>query len=265
MKISKRLIAVLAMGFALLTAAPAARADSTLDDVIKRGTLIVGVGLGTPPYGLTNAQMEPDGYDVNMAKLIAGELGVKVQIVDTIAANRIPVLLAGKVDIVISSFSITPERAKTIAFTNTIHVDQQVLLAPEDAAIASLKDLVGKHVGVTRATTNDTALTRLAPPGVNIQRFDDDASTSQAMLAGQVDAIVAGRALSLAIGDKNPARKLKIKFVVAEAPMSIGIRRGDPELLHWLNTTIFMLWSQGKIQALQQKWFNAVDASLPTF
>ena len=47
----------------------------TLDTIIKRGTLIVGTSLGTPPYGLTNADMEPDGYDVGMAKLIARELG----------------------------------------------------------------------------------------------------------------------------------------------------------------------------------------------
>ncbi len=140
-----------------------------------------------------------------------------------------------------------------------------MLLGTEAAPISSVADLVGKHVGVTRATTNDIVLTRLAPPGVNIQRYDDDASTSQAMLAGQVDAIVAGRALSLAISGRNPAQKLKIKFVVAEAPMSIGIRRGDPELLHWLNTAIFMLWTKGDIQALQQKWFGAVNTDLPRF
>jgi polar amino acid transport system substrate-binding protein len=252
----------LALGF-VLTAATA-RAE-TLDDIIKRGTLIVAVSLGTPPYGLTNAQMEPDGYDVGLAKLIARELGVKLQIVDTVASSRIPVLTSGKVDIVISSFSITPERAKAIAFTDCVYVDQQVAVAPESVTLTSMDDMKGKRVGVTRASTNDIVMTRQAPPGVQVQRYDDDASTSQAMLAGQVDAIVTSAALAVAIRDRNPAQKLSVKFLVSQAPMAIGIRRGEPDLLHWLNTTIFMLWTNKEIQALQQKWMGAVNAELPRY
>src|SRR5580698_10282606 len=250
--------------FAFMLIAVSARADA-LDDIIKRGTLIVGVSLGTPPYGLTNAQMEPDGYDVGLAKLIARELGVKVQIVDTVASNRIPILTSGKADIVISSFSITPERAKVIAFTDCVYVDQQVAVAPEGVALASMDDMKGKRVGVTRASTNDIVMTRTAPPGVQIQRYDDDASTSQAMLAGQVDAIVTSGALAVAIRDRNPAQKLGVKFVVSQAPMAIGLRRGEPDLLHWLNTTIFMLWTNKEIPALQQKWMGAANTDLPRF
>ncbi len=263
----------LAFGLAALPAALAAAtvparaeaAGGNLDAVIKRGTLTVGVSLGTPPYGLTNAQMEPDGYDVGLAKLIARELGVKAEIVDTVAANRIPSLTAGKVDIVISSFSITSERAKAIAFTNCVFVDQQVAVAPKGLALAGNDDLKGKRVGVTRATTNDIVVTRSAPQGTLIQRYDDDASTSQAMLAGQVQAIVTSAALAAAIRDRNPAQELQVKYVVAEAPMAIGLRRGDPDLLHWLNTAIFMLWTTKEIQALQQRWMGTVNADLPRY
>jgi len=259
-----RRLALLALALGFVLTAATAHAEA-LDDIIKRGTLIVAVSLGTPPYGLTNAQMEPDGYDVGLAKLIARELGVKLQIVDTVASNRIPSLTSGKVDIVISSFSITPERAKAIAFTNCVYVDQQVAVAPASVTLTSMDDMKGKRVGVTRATTNDIVMTRLAPPGVQVQRYDDDASTSQAMLAGQVDAIVTGAALAVAIRDRNPAQKLSVKFLVSQAPMAIGIRRGDPDLLHWLNTAIFMLWTNQEIQALQQKWMGAVNAELPRF
>jgi polar amino acid transport system substrate-binding protein len=252
-----------------MSVAPEARAQTattpTLDAVIKRGTLIVGVSLGTPPYGLTDAKMEPDGYDVALAKLIARELGVKVEIVDTVAANRIPSLTTNKVDIVISSFSITPERAKAIAFTNCVFVDQQVMLGQKGVAIASDADMKGQRIGVTRATTNDIAVTRRAPEGTQIQRYDDDAATSQALLAGQVPAIVTSGGLAAAIRGRNPTLQLENKYVVAEAPMGIGIRRGDPDLLHWLNTTIFMLWTIREIQALQQKWMGFVNADLPRY
>jgi len=259
----KRFALLLALAWAFI--APAAHAQSTLDDIIKRGTLIVGISLGTPPYGITNAQMEPDGYDVGLAKLLARDLGVKLQIVDTVAANRIPSLTSNKVDIVISSFSITSERAKAIAFTDTVYVDQQVAVSPEAVKLTKLADLKGKRVGVTRASTNDIVATRLAPEGTVIQRYDDDASTSQAMLAGQVDAIVTSRALAVAIRDRNPAMKLTVQFVVSQAPMAIGLRRGDADLLHWLNTAIFMLWTNRDLQPLQEKWFGAALDDLPRY
>ena len=246
-------------------AAAQAAAGNTLDAVTKRGTLIVGVSLGTPPYGITNTDMEPDGYDVAVAKLIAHELGVKPQIVDTVAANRIPSLTSGKVDIVISSFSITPERAKAIAFSNAVYVDQQVAVGPKASAMASLADMKGQRIGVTRSTTNDIVLTRRAAEGTSIQRYDDDASTNQALLAGQVQAIVSSGALAAAIKDRNAALALETKFVVSEAPMAIGLRRGDGDWLHWLNTCLFMLWTNRELQALQQKWMGAANMEQPRF
>jgi polar amino acid transport system substrate-binding protein len=234
MPISRRLAfaaAALPAAMAATTLGTPAQAQATgggtLDAITKKGTLTVGISLGTPPYGVTNAQMEPDGYDVSIAKLLARELGAKLDVVDTVAANRIPSLTSGKVDIVISSFSITPERAKAIAFTNCVFVDQQVAIGPKATALPDLAALKGKHVGVTRSTTNDIAVTKRAPEGTQIQRYDDDAATSQAMIAGQVDCIVTSAALAAAIRDRNPTMGLEVKFVVSQAPMAIGLRRGD--------------------------------------
>lgn len=240
-----------------------ASAQSLLEDVVKRGTINIGISLGTPPYGLTNDKMEPDGYDVNLAKMIARDLGVKLNIVDTVASARIPNLLSRKLDIVISSFSITAERAKAIAFTNCVYVDQQVLLAPKSSKFAAMADLKGHKIGVTRSTTNDIALTKGAVEGTGIQRYDDDASTSQALLAGQVEGIVTSRGLAVAMIGRDP--NLDNMFVVASAPMGIGLRLGEPDMLHWLNTEIFMLWTTGELQGLQKKWMGAANTDLPRF
>jgi len=240
-------------------------AGSTIDTVVKRGTLQVGVSLGTPPFGITNASMEPDGYDVNIAKLLAQQLGVKLAVVDIVAANRIPSLTTGKVDLVISSFSITAERAKAIAYSNAVYVDQQVAIGPKATAMPTIASLAGKRIGVTRSTTNDIALTKQAPPGTEIQRYDDDASTNQALLAGQVQGIVTSGALAAAIASRSPALALETKFVVSEAPMAAGLRRDDLEWLHWVNTTLFILWTNKQIQPLQQQWMGVVNSELPRF
>jgi polar amino acid transport system substrate-binding protein len=248
---------------ALIVSVASASAQTLLEDIIKRGTINIGISLGTPPYGFTNDKMEPDGFDVNLAKLVARDLGVKLNIVDTVASARIPNLLSKKLDIVISSFSITPERAKAIAFTNCVYVDQQVLLAPKASKFAAVADLKGHKIGVTRSTTNDIVLTKSAVEGTTIQRYDDDASTSQALLAGQVDGIVTSRALAVAMIGRDP--KLDILFLVASAPMGIGLRLGEPDMLHWLNTDIFMLWTTGELPALQKKWMGAANTDLPRF
>ena len=238
-------------------------APSALDAAIKRGSLIVGTSLSSPPFGIVDANMQPDGYDVGIAKLLARELGVKPDIQDIVASNRIPSLTSGKVDIVISSFSITAERAKAIAFTNCVYVDQQVMLGPKSVQITGIEDLKGKIIGVTRSTTNDIAVTRHAPEGTQIQRYDDDAATNQAILAGQVQGMVTSAGGAYAIREHNPT--LETKFIVSEAPMGIGLRHGDADLLHWLNTTLFMLWTNKEIQPLQQKWMGGANTDLPRY
>ncbi|HTN61247.1 MAG TPA: transporter substrate-binding domain-containing protein, partial [Devosia sp.] len=212
-----KLFTTLAVTAALLVAPILpAQAQSLLDDIIQRGTINVGVGLGTPPYGLIDANMQPDGYDVSLARMIARDLGVEINLVDTTAANRVPNLVSGKLDIVIYSFSVTAERAKAIAFSNTVYVDSQVYVSADDKPAAKIEDLVGKNVGVTRASTNDIIVTKKAVEGTNIQRYDDDATTSQALLSGQVEGIVTSGALAKAIAERNP--ELKVQFIVSSAP-----------------------------------------------
>jgi polar amino acid transport system substrate-binding protein len=238
-------------------------ATNTFDEIVQRGKLIVGISLSTPPYGMTDASMQPSGFDVAIAKLLARDLGVELEIVDQVSQARIPNLTSGKVDILVSSFGITAERAKTVMYSNSIYVDEQMVIAPTASDIKSLEALVGKRVGVTRSTTNDTIITAKAIEGTNIQRFDDDAATNQALFAGQVDAIVSGVAAANAINAQT--KDFELKFAVRQSPMGIGVRRGDFDLLQWLNTEVMLLWTAGEIQAAQQEFLGVVNEDLPRF
>jgi len=256
-------LALAAVATAALSSAAMAQATSTLDEIVQRGKILVGISLSTPPYGMTDANMAPAGFDVAMAKLVARDLGVELEIVDQVSQSRIPSLTSNKVDIVISSLGITAERAKAIMYTNAIYVDEQMVIAPADAQMATLQDLVGKRVGVTRATTNDTLITEQALEGTNIQRFEDDSATNQALFSGQVDAIVSGVAAANAINKETD--QFQRKFAVRQSPMGIGVRRGDFDLHQWLNTEIMLLWNSGEIQAAQREWLGIVNDELPRF
>ena len=258
-----RSLAFAAAAAMVMSTAVMAQATNTLDEIVARGKIVVGISLSTPPYGMTDADLKPAGFDVAIANLIARDLGVELEILDQVSQSRIPNLTSNKVDILVSSLGITAERAKAIMYTNAIYVDEQMVIAPAAAEIATLDDLVGKRVGVTRSTTNDTIITEKAVEGTNIQRFDDDAATNQALFSGQVDAIVSGVAAANAINAETD--QFQRKFAVRQSPMGIGVRRGDADLHQWLNTEIMLLWNSGEIQAAQQQWLGITNDDLPRF
>src|ERR1700730_3072779 len=97
---------------------PSAHAD-VLDDIKAAKKIRVAIDLGLPPYGMTDDKMQPTGSDVETARLLAKVLGVEFELVPTTGATRIPSLQTGKADVVISTLSVTVERAKVIDFSPT--------------------------------------------------------------------------------------------------------------------------------------------------
>ena len=113
--ISRRLIAGLALAVLSLSFAPA-QAD-TLDNIKKAGKVRIAIDTAIPPFGMTDDRLQPTGSDVDTAQLLAKDLGVSLEIVTTTGPTRIPMLQTDKADLVVSTLSITPDRAKVIDFS----------------------------------------------------------------------------------------------------------------------------------------------------
>src|SRR5207249_8146404 len=111
----KLVLSAMLVACGLFTAVPPATAQ-TVDDIIKRGKVIIGVNTTTPIFGLMGKDGTPEGYDPDVARLVGKYMGVPVEFVSVTGANRIPYLLSGQVDMVIALFGITPERALQISF-----------------------------------------------------------------------------------------------------------------------------------------------------
>ena len=116
----------------LTAVAPLARPQSVAE-IKKKGELTVGLLVDFPPYGTTNAQNQPDGYDADVAKLLAKDWGVKLKLVPVTGPNRIPFLLTNKVDLLVASLAITPERAKQVQFSKPYAAATIVLLGSKKA------------------------------------------------------------------------------------------------------------------------------------
>ena len=236
----------------------AAAAENTLDQVLKRGKIIVGIGLAQPPFAMYDADKKPAGFDVDLAKLIAQELKVEIEWVDTSAVNRIPYLLTNKADLIVATFGPTPERAKQVSFTKSYVAWNLVLLGwKKDRDIRSYKDLKGKTVGATRGTTQDIAITKLAPDAKLI-RFEDDATSKLAFQQRKVDALATGEVMALHYAREN--KEMELKGVISRSWAAMAVRRGDPDWLQWLNTFLDWHGGQGKFAELYEKW-NGVEMS----
>lgn len=106
---------------------------------------------------------EPTGSDYEAAVLLAKDLGVSLEIVEVTGPNRVPFLVSNRADVVISTFSITPEREKVIDFSVPYASALQFVAAPRSLELKSRDDLSGQRVGVTRGTTGDTVLSKISP------------------------------------------------------------------------------------------------------
>ncbi len=259
---------LLAIGAAALTMAamPGAMAQ-TPDEIRAKGTLSVGVLVDFPPFGLLDLNGQPDGYDPTLARMLADRMGVELQLVPVAGPNRVPYLLNGRVDMLIAALGITAERAQQVDFSDPSATVNQVLYAPKDMALNGLEDLSGKSVGVARGSAQDITLTASVPADATIQRFDDDPSTLQALLAGQVDTIAMSTLLIADIGKVANVDAFEIKFPIQTLIHGIAIRKDNPELLAFINEFLAEAKQDGTLNEAHNKWVGAdfTDVEKPVF
>lgn len=236
-----------------------ANAD-TLSDIKQRKKVLIGIDLTFPPFGLLDKNLKPIGSDVSAAKMLAKDLGVELEIVQLTGPNRVPYLLTNKVDMVISSFSITAERKKVIDFSLPYSVSESVVMAPKAVNISKLPDLSGKRIGLVRGNLQEKLLKPIAPEGTQVVRFDDDASNVIALLSGQVDGIGASKELLPSITKQDPAKQVEVKVSIGVVEHGIGIRKGDTALLNWTNKWVTANLANGR---LSESYKESVGFGLP--
>ena len=249
------LAALLLSPLLALTTPTAAHADA-LDAITKTGVLKVAVPEDYPPFGSVGPDMQPQGYDIDTAALLARSMNVKLQLVPVNSANRIPYLQTNKVDLVISSLGKTPDREKVIDFSSAYAPYYQGVFGPADIRVSGPADLTGKTVGATRGALEEIALTQMAP-NATIKRFEDNNATIAAFLSGQVQLIAAGNIVAAAINAKNPPRRPEPKFVIKDSPCFVGMNKNESRLMEKVNAAIAQAKADGALNTMSKKWFGA--------
>lgn len=252
-----------ALALTVLAAMPALAFADALDDIKARGTLRAAIDLGSPPFGMQDANMQPTGSEVESAKLLADHLGVKLEIVEVTSPNRIPFLLTNKADVVVASLSISEERKQVIDFADPHGVIQVIAAAPKDVDIKSVEDLKGKDVATTRGTTNDKEATTQAKDA-NIVRYDDDATLVTALVSGQNNIMISAPQIMNAVNERRTNDPLEVKLVLKVNPYAVGLRKGEDALKAAINDWVKTDLANGKLNAIYKKYNNVdLPAEMP--
>ena len=242
-----------AFAFVLLLAGFSAAGAETPAQIKARGKMVIGIMVDVPPFALMDDHNQPAGYDYDVAKLLGERMGVPTELMVVTGPNRIPYLLTGKVDMLVAVLGIIPERTKLVDFSEPYEGFSQFIYGKKELPIKGIADLKGLTIGVPRANTTDITLTKVAPPGTNILRFDDDSSVMQALLSGQVDATTASTT-SQPIYEKLAPGRFDRKFDLQTQVNGIALRKGQPELLAWVNAAIEDMKKDGTLEKINTKW-----------
>lgn len=236
----------------------------TVDEITKRGELVVAIDLTNPPWGFLDANQEPAGFDPAFAKLVADRMGVKLRIERVTSPTRIPFLQSGRADVVISTLSVTAERSRQVWFTAPYAPNPLILIAPKDKPWKTYADLKGLRIAVPRGSPQDQTVTKMAPDAT-IMRFDDDASAQQALMTGQADLLGGGILVPAALNKMRPGQDYESKIVLNDLYMSMAVRKGSSDLHQFLNTVIFLVKQSGELDELTRKHLQVPAGNLPVF
>lgn len=233
-----------------------AHADQ-LDDIKAAGVVKVATFDANPPFGSIDAKThEIAGYDVDFAKAIAQTLGVKLKLVATNPANRIPLLQSGKVDIVVADITITPERAQAVDFSIPyFKTGQQFLVKAGDSA--KLDDYQKARIGAVKGTTGEQTL-RQRFPSVRVLSYDDIPMALTALRNGNVRAITQDSTILAGLLAAAPD-KAQFKIIpefISHEQIGIAVKQGETALLKTINATLLVLEKQGQAEKIYQTWFG---------
>ena len=231
-----------------------ARAD-VIDEVQKAGVIKIGIFEDFPPFASLGTDMQIQGYDVDMANLIAKSLGVKAELVGINGQNRIPYLTEGKVDMLLS-IGFSDERAQVVDFTAPYAPYYIVVMGPRDIEVKGPEELKGKTIAVNKGTLEDTEVTKVAPEGANIQRYNDYAGVISAFLSGQAQLMVVGNDVGATILAKQPAIEPVEKFHLLTSPSNMAVKKGESRLQEKLNDILAGMRKDGSLNELSLKWLK---------
>lgn len=232
-------------------------AESQLDTILKRGTIKVGFDT-FKPWAMKNKNGDYIGFEIEVAKKLAEDMGVKVEFVPTKWSGIIPALLTGKFDIIIGGMSVTPQRNLKVNFTIPYEYSGMNIVANKETAEGRTTleefDTPDTKIAVRLGTTAAEAAKNFLPQAEKLY-FDEESQTIQELLNNRVHALVSSNPLPYTLAKEYDQLYLPLKEDFTREPISFAVRKGDLDFMNWLNNWVMVTMSKGWLQNRYKYWF----------
>ncbi len=236
--------------------------ESTIEAVIKRGVLKVGMDTFLP-WAMKDKNGEYIGFEIDVARRLAEDMGVKVEFIPTKWAGIIPALLTAKFDVIIGGMGITPKRALKVNFTLPYDYSGMSIVAHKEkaAGFSNLEAFNKPDVEIAaKLGTTAAAAAKKHLPNATIRLYDDEAQTYQELRNGKVHAVVASAPRPAFEAIKySDSLFLPVKGTFTKEPIGFAMRKGDPDTLAFFNSWILNVNLEGWLQERHDYWFESRD------
>ncbi len=236
--------------------------ESTLETILQRGTMKVGMSTFVP-WAMKDKNGRLIGFEIDVARRLARDMGVKVVFVPTRWSGIIPALLTGKFDVIIGGMGIMPERNLKVNFSIPYDYTGMSMVAhrKKAAGFSSLADfnrpdvILAVRLGATPARAAKKYM-----PRARLREFDDESQAYQELLSGRVHAVVASAPTPAFQALKHPGKLfLPLKGTFTKEPIGFAVRKGDFDTLNFFNNWIRLVRAEGWLAERKHYWFETRD------
>ncbi len=254
----KLMVLILACFF--LTAGAGSAQESVIEKIQKTGVIKVGMSTFVP-WAMKDKQGNLIGFEIDVARKLAQDMGVKVEFVPTAWSGIIPALLTGKFDVIIGGMGITPQRNLKVNFTMPYEYSGMSMVAHRERAkgFSSLADFNSKEVtiAVRMGTTAEQAARKFMPEA-QLKLFENESQALQELNLGRVHAVVSSAPMPVFHALKFPDKLfVPLKENFTKEPIGFALRKGDHDALNYFNNWILNMHAQGFLKERTQYWFES--------
>lgn len=231
-----------------------------MDDILKRGELRIAVQTQGPPVSFVNRDGKRTGLAIELAEMMAKDLGVKLVIQDYDWKALIPAILAGKADIIAADMTPTPQRAAQLLFSRPMFYQETVAFARTETPFKTWQDanIEGKTVGTTQASSYGAAVKKFMPKATHKEFSGGTVDVAQAVSAGRVDSGVSD--LANVTNFVKEYGNLKIlDGIISREPLAFAVHPSHNHLKFWLDNYVELISSDKRLDDLVQYWWNSSD------
>ena len=256
----KKILTFVIAVFATLALAACEGENSDLDSLEKvqeAGVLVMGLDATFAPMGFTDDNDEIAGYDVDLAKEVAERMGVELELQPIDWNSKVLELDTNKIDMVWNGFTITPERAEKVLFSEPYMNNRQVVMTLGDS-IQALEDLEGKNVGVQMQSSGQSALesSSVFDELGEMTKFDTYDLALEDLKSGRIDAVVIDEIMGRYVNNQQDDIFSVPDFSLGDEEYGIGFRSEDDALKNEIESILRDMAEDGTGASISEDWFS---------